>query len=180
MTTLINELLESVRLQQGQAGPLERRPTDLVALAVQVAEACQQTTERHHITVAARAPALVGEWDADQLERVLSNLITNAIKYSPAGGTIGVMVEPADDAPAGWAVMAVQDQGLGIPAADVTRIFEPFQRAGNVGEWIGGTGLGLASARKIVEQHGGTITVESQEGVGSTFTVRLPLTTAGA
>ena len=67
------------------------------------------------------------------------------------------------------------DHGLGVPAADLPRIFERFRRAGNVAGRIGGTGIGLASARQIVEQHGGALTAESVEGAGSTFTVRLPL-----
>jgi signal transduction histidine kinase len=75
----------------------------------------------------------------------------------------------------GEAVLAVRDQGVGIPAAEMERIFERFQRAANVVGRIKGTGLGLASARHIVEAHQGTITVQSREGAGTTFTVRLPL-----
>jgi signal transduction histidine kinase len=74
-----------------------------------------------------------------------------------------------------WAVFAVSDDGIGIPQSDQTRIFERFQRASNVAGRIGGTGLGLASARHIVESHGGTIVVISEEGSGATFTVRLPI-----
>jgi signal transduction histidine kinase len=74
-----------------------------------------------------------------------------------------------------WAVIDVTDHGIGIPAADQRRIFERFQRAGNVEQRIGGTGIGLASAWHILDSHGGTITVESQEGKGKTFTVRLPI-----
>ena len=69
----------------------------------------------------------------------------------------------------------MQDQGIGIPVADLPHIFERFRRGENAVRHFGGTGLGLASVRAIVEAHGGTVTVESQEGVGSTFTVRLPL-----
>jgi signal transduction histidine kinase len=109
-----------------------------------------------------------------RLERVLENLLSNAIKYSPEGGSITVAI--ADEEIGGpWAVLTVRDQGLGIPAADLPRVFERFQRARNVEGRIGGTGIGLASARQIVEQHGGTIAAESAEGTGSTFTVRLPL-----
>ncbi len=73
------------------------------------------------------------------------------------------------------AVLAVQDQGIGIPAADLPHVFERFYRARNVSGRTPGTGLGLAGARQIVEQHGGTIAVESREGAGSTVTIRLPL-----
>jgi signal transduction histidine kinase len=74
-----------------------------------------------------------------------------------------------------WAVLAIQDEGLGIPALDLPRVFDRFHRGANVIERVSGTGIGLASARQIVEQHGGTIAVESVEGKGSIFTVRLPL-----
>jgi signal transduction histidine kinase len=71
--------------------------------------------------------------------------------------------------------LAVRDEGLGIPAADLPNVFERFHRAANVAQHIAGIGIGLAGSRQIVEQHGGTLTVESQEGVGSTFTMRVPL-----
>ena len=74
-----------------------------------------------------------------------------------------------------WAVLAVRDRGIGIPAADLPRIFERYHRAANAAGQFAGTGIGLAGARQIVEQHGGAIAVESAEGAGSTFTVRLPL-----
>ena len=115
---------------------------------------------------------LVGEWDVARLERVLGNLLSNAIKYSPNGGEIAVSVR----AEAGQAVLTVQDRGIGIPPADQPRVFERFERARNAVGRIGGSGIGLATSKQIIEQHGGTIAVESREGQGSTFTVRLPLT----
>jgi signal transduction histidine kinase len=120
-------------------------------------------------------PALFGDWDAARLGRVLANLLANAIKYSPQGGPITVDLKREEMDAGAFAVLAVRDQGLGIPAEDLPRIFEPFQRARNVVGRIGGSGLGLASVRQIVEQHGGTIAVTSEGGAGSTFTVRLPL-----
>jgi signal transduction histidine kinase len=174
MTALLDELLDVARLQMGQPLTLDRRPTDLVGLVRRVVQQ-QQAGRRHRLHVEATAPQLVGEWEAARLERVVANLLSNAIKYSPQGGAITVRLAAEDAAAGGWAVLAVRDQGLGIPAADLPYIFAGFHRAGNVAGQIPGTGLGLASARQIVEQHGGTISVESQEGVGSTFTVRLPL-----
>ena len=106
---------------------------------------------------------------------MLYNLLSNAIKYSPAGGEVRVGIRRERTSESDWAVVAVQDEGLGIPAAEVPRIFEGFHRASNVTGRIGGTGIGLATARQVVEQHGGTIGVETEEGRGSTFTVRLPL-----
>jgi signal transduction histidine kinase len=112
---------------------------------------------------------------AAPLARVLDNLLGNAVKYSPAGGTIVVRLTQAPDA-AGrqWAVLQVRDDGVGIPAADLPRIFEPFRRGANVGP-IAGTGIGLATVRQLVEAQGGTVAVASTEGKGSTFTVTLPL-----
>src|SRR5262249_45004452 len=124
------------------------------------------------IRVETALESLVGIWDGVRLGRVLENLLSNAIKYSPNGG--GVVVTVAQDAD-GRALLAVSDQGLGVPAADLPLICERFQRARNGEGRIGGTGIGLGSARQIVEQHGGSISVTSVEGAGSTFTVRLPL-----
>jgi signal transduction histidine kinase len=104
---------------------------------------------------------------------MLDNLLGNAIKYTPDGGVITVIVVRDDDEAGTWAVVSVRDPGVGIPAQDLPRIFDRFQRARNVGR-IGGSGIGLAVAHQIVEQHAGSISVESVEGEGSTFTVRLP------
>jgi len=107
------------------------------------------------------------------LERVLDNLLSNAVKYSPAGGDITVQV--SRETGSGFAVLTVADQGLGIPVDDLPYVFERFRRGTNVVGQIAGTGIGLAAVRQVVEQHGGRVTVTSQQGHGSTFTVRLPL-----
>ena len=175
MTMQLNELLDIAQLQAGQSLDLVRSSTDLVTLAHQVVVAYQSTTEHHCLTIDAPNLRVVGHWDGERLARVVGNLLANAIKYSPQGGTIQVALareEVADDA---WAILAVRDRGMGIPAADLPYIFEPFRRAGNIAGKIRGSGLGLASARQIVEAHGGTISVASTEGEGTTFTVRLPL-----
>jgi signal transduction histidine kinase len=171
---LLDELLDIARLEAGHSLDLDRRPTDLVVLAKRVAVTHRRGNERHRITVDAQAPEVVGEWDAARLARVLDNLLGNGVKYSPNGGEISVRVTRES----AWAVLTVADQGLGIPAADRLRIFERFERGRNVAGRVAGSGVGLAGVRHVVEQHGGTVSVESQEGVGSTFTVRLPLTSA--
>lgn len=175
MIAQLNELMDVGRLQTDRPLELDRQPTDLVALAHKAVAEQQQATERHRLHVEAAVPKLVGEWDSARLERVLSNLLSNAVKYSPNGGDVTVTLTWEPAATGGWAVVAIRDQGLGIPAADLPRVFERFHRAGNVVGKVAGTGIGLAGVRQIVEQHGGTITVQSREGEGSTFRLRLPL-----
>jgi signal transduction histidine kinase len=170
--SLLDELLDIARLEGGHSLDLERRPTDLVGLVKSVADGYQLGTTRHHIAVESSQPDLVGEWDAVRLTRVFDNLLGNAVKYSPEGGAIDVRIS-SDDA---WAIVVVTDHGLGIPEAEQARVFEHFYRGQNVAERVAGSGVGLAGARHIVEQHGGSIAVESQEGCGSRFTVRLPRT----
>lgn len=175
MTALIDELLDMVRLQKGEAIELNRRRTDLVALAREVAETYDAESPRHDMIVEASVPSLEGDWDAPRLKRALGNLIDNAIKYS-AGGDITVRVRCEDRGDASWAVLAVRDQGQGIPAAEIPFIFERFGRVQHhPGGRIDDTGIGLASTKSIVERHGGTLSVDSEEGVGTTFTMRLPL-----
>jgi PAS domain S-box-containing protein len=175
MTRLIDSLLDMTRAQMGQPLPLDRRPLDLVALARQVVEEQQHSTERHQLRLDVAVPELVGVWDAARLERLLENLVNNAVKYSPEGGDVTLTVRPEEVAGEPWAVLAVEDRGIGIPAADLPHIFERFQRGRNVQGHIGGSGIGLAGVRQLVEQHGGRVTVDSHEGRGTTFTVRLPL-----
>jgi len=171
LSAQIEELHDATRLQAGHPLELQRRPTDLVALAHDSARAVQYTTDSHQVRFETALPELVGNWDRDRLERVLANLLSNAIKYSPGGGDVLVQVrrERLD------ALVCVIDRGLGIPEVDLPHVFERFRRASNVGGKIAGSGLGLAGARDIVELHGGTIAVRSEEGRGSTFEVRLPL-----
>jgi signal transduction histidine kinase len=171
----IDELLDLARLQADQPLPLNLQPTDLVALVHRAAAEYQQMSTRHRIRVEEDLPELYGIWDALRLERLLGNLLSNAIKYSPDGGEIIVKVGQEDGETNGVAILVVSDQGIGIPAADLPHIFDRFYRAANAIGRLPGNGLGLAGGRQIVEQHGGTIVAESQEGAGTTFTVRLPI-----
>jgi len=178
MQRLVDDLVDIGHLQAGQPLPLDSQPADLVQLAQRAAGKHQQTTALHQISVEAAVPALVGQWDARRLERVLDNLLSNALKYSPDGGqvTLSVALEPPQShEDVRWAALRVRDTGIGIPAAELPGIFDHFSRASNVQDDIRGSGIGLASVRQIVEQHGGAVSVESEEGKGSTFTVRLPL-----
>jgi PAS domain S-box-containing protein len=168
---LVDELLDLASLRMGRRLDLNRQPADLVELAREVAQERQLATERHTIRVDGPEARLIGLWDERRLGRVLANLLDNAVKYSPDGGPIDVRLQRDGD----WVAIDVTDHGIGIPEHDQQRIFERFQRASNVEERIGGTGIGLASAWHILDSHGGTITVHSQEGSGTTFTVRLPI-----
>ncbi|MEI7645047.1 MAG: PAS domain S-box protein [Chloroflexales bacterium] len=170
----LEELLDIARLHAGQMLALNLQSLDLVALIQDVARTTQAVSVHHQISLAVSGFAILCHGDRRRLARVFQNLFSNAIAYSPEGGPISVEITRVTDAAGRWGVVSVQDVGLGIPAADLPRIFERFYRGANVTGRIRGTGLGLASARQIVEQHGGHIHVASDEGRGSTFTVHLP------
>ena len=172
MARMIDGLLDVTRLELGDRLELEVAPMDLFEITTRIAAEHQERTQRHRIQVAGD-PSLIGEWDLARIERVLDNLIGNAVKYSPNGGVITVVCVREVDESGEWVILSVRDHGVGIPVADIGRIFDRFHRAGNVGA-ISGMGIGLAMIREVVSLHGGTITVESSEGQGSTFTIRLP------
>jgi signal transduction histidine kinase len=175
LEAMTGELLDLTRLQRGRPLDLVYQPADLVALVAAEVALHATTVPGHCLTFVPSEPVLTAEVDAPRLARVVANLLTNATKYSPGGGPITVRLgREAADARA-WAVLTVQDAGIGIPASDLPRLFEPFYRAGNVTGQIAGTGLGLAGARQIADAHGGSLQVASTEGVGTTVTLRLPL-----
>jgi two-component system CheB/CheR fusion protein len=184
MGKLLDELLDAARLRERRPLDLAPAAMDLVALVRPLVEELQTNAPRHRVELTIEQPSLIGSWDARRLERVVQNLLSNAAKYSPAGGSVRVSLarEPgASGAPgvAAWAVLRVADEGVGIPAADRSRIFDWFARGANVtGSRIEGSGIGLAAVRAIVEQHGGSVSLDSEEGRGSTFTVRLPMAAA--
>ena len=109
--------------------------------------------------------------DEKLLRQILSNLLSNAIKYSPQGGTVQLNASSADE----WTIFQIKDTGIGIPTEGIPHLFEAFYRGSNV-KAIAGTGLGLAIVKKCVDLHGGIVNVQSQIGVGTTFTVKFPLT----
>jgi signal transduction histidine kinase len=119
------------------------------------------------------APCSVqGCWDAARLRRVVDNLLSNALKYSPPGHEVVLRIECDVQRDGDWAVLTVRDHG-GLPADEQAHIFTPFWRGANSRQ-TPGSGLGLASVKQIVEAHGGSIAVQSHEGQGTTVTVRLP------
>lgn len=168
---LIGELLDVARLEAGQTLVLERQSVDLIALAQRAVSLTAPTASHKTITLNAAEPSLVGQWDGARLERVVANLLSNAVKY----GAVDDAIEVDLAREGGDAVLTVRDHGLGIPKEDLPHVFERFHRGHNVTAQVPGTGLGLAGARTIVEQLGGTIEIFSVEGEGTAVTVRLPL-----
>jgi PAS domain S-box-containing protein len=173
LVELTEDLLDVTRLQAGRLA-LHLEPTDLVALTKRVVTRLQMTTERHTLSLATPLEHLVAQVDPRRMEQVLSNLIGNAIKYSPEVGSIEVTIREEEQAHE--ALLSVSDHGIGIPAQQHLLIFGRFARTDNARAYgIGGTGLGLYLCRELVERHGGRIWFESVEGQGSTFFVALPL-----
>jgi PAS domain S-box-containing protein len=174
MRTLLDALSDLARLQVGEPLPLERRPVDLNTLVWKCVVTHRLTTDRHQFEIIGVDEPFIGQWDEGRLTRVIDNLLGNAVKYSPDGGTITVSLDR--DEAASEAVLSIHDTGMGIPAEALATIFEPYQRASNVAGRIPGQGIGLFSARQIVEQHAGRLAVESAgEGQGTRATVFLPL-----
>jgi signal transduction histidine kinase len=170
MGELIDHFLEATRRQDQL---LRREPLDLRALVAAKVHALEASA-KHRFVLHTDGADFTGRWDARALERVLENLLGNAVKYSAPGTTVTVLlaVEPGD--PVDQVRVQVSDEGIGIPAEDLPHVFERFRRGRNVAPDVSGSGVGLASARRMVELHGGSIHVDSQEGRGSTFIVRLP------
>ncbi|HVG00614.1 MAG TPA: ATP-binding protein [Chloroflexia bacterium] len=165
---LVLELLDASRAEQGMLVG-EREEVDLVALAEQVC--ARRATERHPCTVEAEG-RVVGHYDEVRITQLIENLVENAVKYSPEGGA--VLVKAWREAEGNC--LSVADEGIGIPSADIPRLFERFHRGTNVNDRkFSGMGLGLFICRGIAEQHGGRIWATSEPGKGSTFQVMLPV-----
>jgi PAS domain S-box-containing protein len=177
LTRLIEEMLDLSRLDQAQL-LLHLAPHDLLRTLVRVIESQAVTTKQHEIhLVPDGLPAsetLIGFFDEERIIQVLSNLISNAIKYSPRGGLIEIGLEQTLERP-DEALIWVRDRGIGIPAEALPHIFERFYRASKLEQAMSGLGIGLYLAKEIIARHEGRIWVESVEGAGSTFYVLLPL-----
>ena len=170
LNDLIDNLLDASRLQAG-ALPLEMDQVALDALAERVAGRFRTQTQVHEIVVRFPPDLPVAEGDPGRLEQVLNNLVSNAIKYSPEGGTIEITgrASPTD------VIVTVADQGLGIPFEEQPRVFERFFRGSRERHQSApGAGLGLYLAKSIVEAHGGRIWVESVPGEGASFSFSVP------
>ncbi|HEU5441435.1 MAG TPA: ATP-binding protein [Ktedonobacterales bacterium] len=195
LTAFTDDLLDITRLHANRLA-LRPEPTELGALVRRVVRRMQVTTtpERHPITVQLPDDSVVVVVDGHRAEQVLTNLLGNAIKYSPAGGMIEVILDVIADAtaahaggdaaggdhqPAQRARVSVRDHGMGIPAEQQAMMFARFARADNaIQAGISGSGLGLYLCRELVERQDGSIWFESVEGAGTTVTFELPLPTS--
>ena len=171
LNKIVHGLLDVSRIETGQLA-IEEHPVDVCALVSRIVSEVQLTLYDHEIRIDCSLQTAVIQGDELRLEQAFQNLIQNAIKYSGKGDPIVV-----DVCRRGAQVcVAVCDQGIGIPEAARSQLFERFYRAGNVDQRnISGLGIGLYVVKQIVELHGGSVTVESVEGEGSTFTLSLPL-----
>lgn len=170
MTQLLNDVL---LIGKAEAGKIEYKPTllNLGKICQDIAEEVQAITSTKH-TIAFSSVGQSNDVFIDEklLRHIVTNLLTNAVKYSPAGGTVQFNLICDREV----AILSIQDQGIGIPPEDQEKLFESFHRATNVST-IPGTGLGLVIVKKSVDLHGGKIAVKSEVGIGTTFIVTLPL-----
>jgi signal transduction histidine kinase len=178
MTEMVESLLTLARADEGRA-PLAVQDCDLRALVADVAETAGMLGESvgvAEVHTLPDAPVRLAV-DPHRIREMLLNIVTNAIKYTPQGGTVALRLEEDEEA----VIFSVRDTGIGMAAGDLPHIFERFWRADPARSRTGdrpGVGLGLAITKWIVEAHGGTIAVQSRPGRGSAFTVRLPKATA--
>ena len=172
---LIDGMLAAARGEAVESAP-GVAVVDLVALAREAVDEARRATVEQPVRLESETTELLGAWDAVAVRRAVDNLLANAVKYSPGGTGVVVRLGREDHPRGSWAVLSVVDRGIGIPADDLPRVFERFHRGGNV-DGIAGSGVGLAGAKQAIEGNGGSIAVESAEGEGSTFTIRLPVVT---
>ena len=171
VSRVVDDLLELSRIEHEG---VRHEDVAISAIVHEAAARANALAEHRAIALAINAAPgeLIVEGDRRQLVSALSNLVDNAVRYSHSGGKVEVWVESHDE----FIDIRVRDDGIGIPARDLDRIFERFYRVDRArSRETGGTGLGLAIVRHVAAKHGGSVVVESEEGVGSTFTLRLPL-----
>ena len=173
---LVEQLLDLSRLESGDV-PLERNAVDLAPLVTQVLSEIDVARSDQGVTVASELPPDLPPVYADRerIHQVLFNLLDNAVRFTPRGGRVEVKASRVD----GHCEVRVVDTGVGVPPEHLPRLFERFYRANpSRSREDGGTGIGLAIARSVVEAHGGHISAESEQGKGSTFTFDLPVAPA--
>lgn len=173
LVDLVNNILDLEKLEAGGSIALKTETLDLVKIVHLTLDAAyiQAETKGLKLNFSAHSQPLLIKGDMQQLERVLLNLLSNSMKYSPSGKHIDVTIGCQNQK----AMVIIEDHGYGIPADDLPYIFDRFRRVKKHEQLSAGTGLGLAISKAIVEAHSGTIVATSEEGVGSRFTIELPL-----
>ncbi|RXZ81228.1 HAMP domain-containing protein [Paenibacillaceae bacterium] len=192
LNRLIGDILELSKVESRRI-PLQFSPIELSSFAAKTLEVLQSEAERKQITLEVKVEdGLYMEADEDRLRQVVLNLLSNGINYTPEGGRVSLVIEPAQSEAARQAALGgstdpigddcdlmrfrISDTGIGIPRKDLPRIFERFYRVDKArSRSSGGTGLGLSIVKHLIELHEGTITVESTVGAGSTFVFELPI-----
>ena len=172
---IVEDLLDLSRIEAGRGRPLNQTPLDLVPLLEVNAElfGCQSATHEIRVEASGNLPPVLA--DRDAVDRMLKNLISNAIKYSPRGGPVLLRAAQSAADP-GFVDIEVEDRGVGIPPEAIGRIFDKYYRAGQPdAAGVRGLGLGLALVKSLVEAHGGAVRVSSSPGQGSCVTVSLPV-----
>jgi signal transduction histidine kinase len=171
---IIADLTDRVQAQTGRL-QLHREVFDLAAMSAEIVAQYNDGGQEKRLNFASASPALVNG-DRARLERVLHNLLSNACKYSAPDSAVQVTIEARD----GVVMLRVDDEGIGIAPEDIVQVFQPFSRLEQARAMAAGSGLGLSSARKIIEAHGGIIRLMSQPQHGTTVEVRLPQASHGA
>ncbi|OGS12133.1 MAG: hypothetical protein A2234_07520 [Elusimicrobia bacterium RIFOXYA2_FULL_58_8] len=181
LNLLINDIMELSKIQTGrmQMFPV---PTDPVQLARETAEEMYSWVQRAKLTLTVDAPEKCARVLADRRRTAqsLTNLISNALKFTPPGGSINVTVEEGKLKHSGFVIISVKDTGCGIAPEDILKVFGYFVQAGPSDKRTEGSGLGLSLARSMIELQGGTMWAASRPGEGSTFSFTLPVHVPGA
>lgn len=174
LESLIDEILDAVRLADGRRLELNPESTNLVQLVHRAAQNLEDGSEDSHVQINASVAQLNGWWDAGRLGRVLSKLLGNALRYSPPGAAVTVFLNRRETAEGRFlAEVTIRDEGPGIPAGELSNVLDRGHRREATRRGRGR--LDLPGCRTIVEQHGGTLTVQSEVGKGTTFRLLLPL-----
>jgi PAS domain S-box-containing protein len=168
LSSLVGDLLDVAMLRSGREIGIQVTDFDLVEVARRIADAHQSISTAHRVSIEGPASMPVAS-DRVRIERVLDNLVANAVKYSPGGGEVVLELRDNDSG----IRIAVRDHGIGIPAAELESVFKPYHRGSNAA-MLRGIGLGLSGSRAVIRQLGGELTGESTEGAGSTFVIHLP------
>jgi two-component system phosphate regulon sensor histidine kinase PhoR len=171
LTRLISDLLNVSRIEAGRALDLNPKPVNLPQLIEKVISVQRSYTNKHELVIDINGELPIIVADEDKVDQILTNLMNNAIKYSPSGGTVKICARADGDI----VRFSVDDQGMGIPKDHLSKVFDRFHRVDNRDtREVGGTGIGLYLVKHLVEAHGGKIWVESEYGKGSSFIFELP------